>query len=169
MAFNFLKLLKKTCCLSSVAKVDPSVVKVDPSVAKVDVLVSEEVRYPFLCYYFAGTYADYLNVRSKLEDAGYIRSSRCAAVTILDFKGCFFHVGFPSYTVTLRGAHYLPAGLVYIQDLDDFVHIASYRENVKDPIALRKLRAYWFLRSLVWRPSLSLATINKLIFQYSLD
>lgn len=122
-----------------------------------------------MCYYFARTYADYLNVRSKLEEVGYLRSSRCAVVTISDFKGCFFYVGFSSYTVTLRGVCSLPAGLVYIQNLDDFVSIASYRENVKDPIALRKLRAYWFLRSLVWRPSLSLATINKLIFQYSLD
>lgn len=162
MAFSFLRLFKKR-------RVPSSASTVDASVSKVVAPVPGDVRFPFLCYCFAMTYADYLNVRSKLEDVGYIRSSRCAAVTTLDFKGCFFHVGFSSYTVTLRGAHYLPAGLVYIQNLDDFVSIASYRENVKDPIALRKLRASWFLRSLVWRPSLSLATINKLILQYSLD
>lgn len=79
------------------------------------------------------------------------------------------YVGFSSYTVTLCGAHYLPAGLVYIHDLDDFILIASYHEMVKDSSALRRIRAYWFLRTLAWRPSLSLVTINKLIFQYSSD
>lgn len=162
MSFSFLRLFKKRC--------SPTPASVpDVSVSNVVAPVSGEVRYPFLCYYFAGTYADYLNVRSKLEEVGYLRSSRCAAVTVSDFKGCFFYVGFTSYTVTLRGVYSLPAGLVYIYDMDDFILIASYHEKVKDSIALRKLRAYWFLRSLVWRPSLSLATINKLIFQYSLD
>lgn len=76
---------------------------------------------------------------------------------------------FSSYTVTLRGVYSLPAGLVYIHGVDDFILIASYHEKVKDYSALRRIRAYWFLRSLVWRPSLSLATINKLILQYSSD
>lgn len=162
MAFSFLRFLKKR-------RVPSSASTVDVSVSKVVIPVPGEVRYPFLCYCFAGTYADYLNVRSKLEEVGYLRSSRCAVVTISDFKGCFFYVGFSSYTVTLRGVCSLPAGLVYIHDMDDFILIASYHEMVKDSSALRRIRAYWFLRSLVWRTSLSLATINKLILQYSSD
>ena len=87
MSFSFLRLFKK-------GRVPSSASTVDVPVSKVVAPVPGEVRFPFLCYYFAGTYADYLNVMSKLEEVGYIRSSRCAAVTTLDFKGCFFHVGF---------------------------------------------------------------------------
>lgn len=83
MAFSFLRLLKKR-------RVPSSASTVDISVSKVVAPVPGDVRFPFLCYYFAGTYADYLNVRLKLEEVGYLRSSRCAAVTISDFKGCFF-------------------------------------------------------------------------------
>lgn len=162
MSFSFLRLFKKR-------RVPSSAPAVDVSVSKVVAPVPGEVRFPFLCYYFAETYADFLSVRSKLEEVGYLRSSRCAAVTVSDFNGCFFYVGFSSYTVTLRGGYSLPAGLVYIHDMDDFILISSYHEMVKASSALRRIRAYWFLRTLAWRPSLSLATINKLILQYSPD
>lgn len=60
MAFNFLRLFKKRC--SSTPASTP-----DVSVSKVVSPVPGEVRFPFLCYYYAETYADYLNVRSKSE------------------------------------------------------------------------------------------------------
>lgn len=85
MAFNLLRLFDKRCSPTPASAPDVSVSKVVASVLG-------EVRFPFLCYYFAGTYADYLNVRSKLEEVGYLRSSRCAVVTISDFKGCFFYI-----------------------------------------------------------------------------
>lgn len=50
MAFNFLRLFKKRCSFTPASAPDVSV-------SKVVAPVPGEVRYPFLCYYYVGTYA----------------------------------------------------------------------------------------------------------------
>lgn len=50
MSFSFLRLFKQR-------RVPSSASTVDVSVSKVVAPVPGEVRFPFLCYYFAGTYA----------------------------------------------------------------------------------------------------------------